>query len=79
MRPILFRQHRSEQDDSDDGSCEVIEVILNVRGKVVESLTGAWWHMEGQMMKIPVALCRLIENIRGDISYVLIEGLMWKT
>ena len=31
------------------------------------------------MMKIPVALCRSIENIRGDISYVLIEGLMWKT
>ena len=31
------------------------------------------------MMTILAALCRSVENLRGDISYVLIEGLMWKT
>ena len=48
-------------------------------GKAAESLIGAWRRMEGQMMMIPVALCRLVENLQGDISYVLIRGLMWKT
>ena len=47
MRPILFRQHRSEQDDSDDGGYEVIEVILKACGKVAESLIDAWRRVEG--------------------------------
>ena len=48
------------------------------RGKAVESLTGAWQLVDGQMMMIPMALCRSFENLPGDMSYVLIGGLMWK-
>ena len=47
MRPILFRRRRSEQDDSDDGGYEVIEVILKACGKVAKSLIGAWRRVEG--------------------------------
>jgi len=79
MRPILFRRCRSKQDDSDDDGGEVIGAILKARGKAAESLTGSWQHVEGQMMMIPAALCRSVENLHGDISYVLIRGLMWKT
>ena len=79
MRPILFRRCRSEQDNSDDGGGEVIGAILKARGKPAKSLIGVWQHVEGQMMMIPAALCRSIENLHGDISYVLIRGLMWKT
>ena len=48
------------------------------RGKATKSLTGAWQHMDGQMRMISVALCRLLENLHGDMSYVLIRGPMWK-
>ena len=43
--PILFPRRRSEQVNSNDGSGEVIGAVLKareVRGKVAESLTGAW-------------------------------------
>ena len=79
MRPILFRRCRSEQDDSSDGDNEVIGAIMKVHGKAVESLTGAWRCVEGQMMMIPTTLCRSMENLHGDIYYFLIGGLMWKT
>ena len=49
-----------------------------VRGKAVESLTGAWQLVDGQMMMIPMALCRSFENLPGDMSYVLIGDPMWK-
>ena len=45
MRPILFRQSRSEKDYSDDGGGKMIGGILKVRevlGKTTESLTSAW-------------------------------------
>ena len=29
-------------------------------------------RIEGQMMMISVALCRSVENLQGDMSYVLI-------
>ena len=48
------------------------------RGKVAESLTGAWQRVDGQMRMILVALCRSLENLHGDMSYVLIESPMWK-
>ena len=50
-----------------------------VRGKAAESLTGMWRRVRGQMMMIPAAICRSVENLHVDISYVLIGGLMWKT
>ena len=45
------------------------------RGKAAESLTGAWQHMDGQMMMILMALCRSVEDLPGDLSYVLIGDL----
>ena len=70
-----------EKDDSDDGGNELIGAILMVhkaRGKAAESLIDAWQHVDGQMMMISVALCRSVENLHGDMSYVLIRGPMWK-
>ena len=81
IRPILFRRRRSEQVDSDDGGCELIEAVLKarvVRGNSAESLTSAWKRVAGQMNWIPAALCRSLENLHGDMSYVVIGGPMWK-
>ena len=47
-------------------------------GNVAESLTGAWQRMDGQIRMIPMAFCRSLENLHGDMSSVLIGGLMWK-
>ena len=81
IRPILFRWHRSKQVNSDDGGSEVIEAILKARkarGKAAESLTDAWQCMDDQMRMIPAALCRSLEYLHGDMSYVLIGGPIWK-
>ena len=81
IRLILFRRRRSKQVDSDDGEGKVIGAVLKAReacGKAAESLTGAWQHVDDQMMMISVALCRSLENLHGDMSYVLIESPMWK-
>ena len=43
-----------------------------------ETLTGAWWRVDGQMVMILVALCRAVEDIHDNISYVLIGGPMWE-
>ena len=47
-------------------------------GKAAESLTGTWQRVDGQVMMIWAALCRLVENLPGDMSYVLIGDPMWK-
>ena len=78
MRPILLHWCTSEKDDSDDGSDELIEAILMACGKATKSLTSAWPHVDGQMMMILVALCRSVEKLLGDMSYVLIGNPMWK-
>ena len=39
-----------------------------------ETLTGTWRHVNGQMWMFLVAMCKAIENLHGDISYVLIGG-----
>ena len=54
----------------------MIGAILMARGKAAESLTDMWWRVDGQMMMIPTVLCRSIENLHGDISFVLIGCLM---
>ena len=67
--------------DSDDGDGELIGAVLKARearGNSAESLTGAWQRVEGQMNWIPAALCRSLENLHGDMSYVVIGGPMWK-
>ena len=48
------------------------------RGKAAESLTGAWRRVDGQMMLIPAALCKSVEDLPGDMSYVLIGDPVWK-
>ena len=81
IRPILFWRRRSEQVDSDDDGGEVIGAALKAgeaRGKAAESLTGAWWRVDGQMMMIPAALCRSVEKLPSDMSYVLIGDPMRK-
>ena len=57
---------------------EAILIAHEVRGKAAESLTGAWQHVDGQMMMILAALCRLVEKLPGDMSYVVIGGPIWK-
>ena len=54
----------------------MIGATLKARGKATESLTDVWQRVEGQMMMIPTVLCRSIENLHGDISFVLIGCLM---
>ena len=81
IRPILFRQRRSEQMGSDDGGGEVIGAVLKAHeagGNSAESLTGTGQHVDDQMSLIPAALCRSLENLHGDMSYVVIGGPMWK-
>ena len=39
-----------------------------------ETLNDAWRHVDGQMRKFPADLCRGIEKLHNDMSYVLIEG-----
>ena len=75
MRSILFRWCRLEKDDSDNGSSETIKAILKARGRNCRIFNQ---HVEGQMMMILAALCRSVENLHGDMSYVIIEGPMWK-
>ena len=79
--PILFRRRRSEQVNSDDGDGEVIGAVLKARearGKAIESLTSSWQRVDDQMRMISAALYRSLKNLHGDMSYVLIGGLMWK-
>ena len=53
-------------------------MACEARGKAAESLTGAWQRVDGQMMMISVALCRSVEDLLGDMSYVLIGDPVWK-
>ena len=47
-------------------------------GKAAEYLTGTWRRMDGQMMIILATLCRSVEKLPGDMSYVLIGDPMRK-
>ena len=55
-----------------------ILVARRARGKAAESLTGVWQRVDGQIRMILTAVCRSLENLRGDMSYILIGGPMWK-
>ena len=44
-------------------------MVREACGKTAESLTGAWWRMDSQMMMILAALCRSVENLSDE--YVL--------
>ena len=81
IRTIFLRLCRSEKDDSDEGGGELIEATLVVRGareQAAESLTGAWKRVNGQLVVIPADLCRSVEDLPDDRSYVLIGDPMWK-
>ena len=57
---------------------KAILMACEVRGKAAESLIGAWQRVDGQMMMILAALCRSVEKLPDDMSYVLIGDPMWK-
>ena len=81
MRLILLRLCRSEKGDSDDDGGELIGEIWmarEARGKAAKSLAGVWQRVDGQMMMIPAALGKSVEDLPGDMSYVLIEDSAWK-
>ena len=78
IRPIFLRLCRLEKDDSDEGGGELIGATLVARGQAAESLTGAWKRVNGQLVVIPAALCRSVEDLPNDRSYVLIGDPVWK-
>ena len=81
MRPIFLRLCRSEKYDSDDGDDELIGAIVmarEARVQAAKSLTSAWKRVNCQMMMIPAALCRSVEDLPGDRPYVLIGDPVWK-
>ena len=39
-----------------------------------ETLTDAWRRVDSKMSMFLAAVCRAIENLHGDISFVLIGG-----
>ena len=53
-------------------------MACGARGIATESLTGAWQRVDGQMRMIPAAMCRSLENLHDDMSFVLIGGPMRK-
>ena len=74
MKPILSRKCRSEKDDSNGVSGNKIRATLvahEVRGIICQNFDRC---INGQRWIFPTAICRAIENVHGDISYVLIEG-----
>ena len=43
-----------------------------------EILTEAWWCVDGQMWMFLAEMCKAIENLHSDMSYVLIGGHRWQ-
>ena len=39
-----------------------------------KTLTGVWRRVDGQIWMLLVAMCRAIEKLHSDMSYVLIGG-----
>ena len=66
MKLILFQRCRSEKDNSDGVDGNKIGATLVAReahGIICRNFD-----------RCVVAMCRVIENLHGDISYVLIGG-----
>ena len=81
IRPFFLQLCRAEKDDSDEGGGELIGATLvarEARGHAAESLTSAWKRVKGQLVVIPTALCRSVEDLPDDRSYVLIGDPVWK-
>ena len=77
MTPILFRRCRLEKDDSDGVVATRLELpwwCVKCVELFAETLTCAWRRVDGQMSMFLATMCRAIENLHGDISYVLIGG-----
>ena len=53
-------------------------VAREAHGQAAESLTGAWKHVNDELVVIPAALCRSVEDLPDDRSYVLVGDLVWK-
>ena len=74
MKPILFRKCRLEKEKFDGGRGNKIGVTLVAREACGKFGRNFDRHVDGQMRIFPAALCRGIEKLHGDGSYVLIGG-----
>ena len=75
MKQILFRRCRSEKEDSDGVGGNKIGATLvarEARGIICQNfdrrMAARGWS------NVLATMCRAIENLHGDISYVLIGG-----
>ena len=78
MKPILFRRCKLKKDDSYGVGGNKIGATL-----VAHETHGIiCWNfdrrVDGQMSMFLAAMCKAIENLHGDISYVLIGGQRWQ-
>ena len=74
MKLILSRKCRSEKDDSDGVNGNKIGATLvahEARGIIGRNFDRC---VDGQTWIFLVAMCRSMENLHGDISYVLFGG-----
>ena len=74
MKPILFWKSRSKKDESNGGEGNKIGATLVVCETHVKFVRNFDRCVDGQMKICLVALCRGIEKLHGDGSYVLIGG-----
>ena len=83
-----IRWSRSFSEDADQRKT-ILMVLAATRSELpwwrvrrmelfAKTLTSAWQCMNGQMWMFLVAMCKAIENLHGDISYVLIGGQRWQ-
>ena len=78
MKPILFRWCRSEKDNSygvDGNKIGDALVEREARGILCRNFDR---RVDGQMWMFLAEMCRAIENLHGDMSYVLIRGHKWQ-
>ena len=74
MKPILFRRCKLEKEDSYGVGGNKIGATLvarETRGIICRNFDR---RMDGQMSMFLAAMCKAIENLHDDISYVLIRG-----
>ena len=74
MKSILFRRCRLEKDNSDGVSGNKIGATLVAREACGIICRNFDRSVDGQMLMFLAVMCRAIENLHGNISYVLIEG-----
>ena len=77
MKPILFRRCRSEKYDFDGVSSNKIGATLVAHEACGIICRNFNRHVDSKMSMFLAVVCRAIENLHGDISFVLIGGQRW--